>query len=206
MPTDVPWEAPVYQTPVFQASSSPAAPAVRDQGADAARDTWGTKTRTIEARGGFGGPLGYGGLSFEWAPVRWFATGAGAGYLPSGPQFGIMPRLRLPLTPWLAVGFGVPISLGPYIYDARFPQSTDVCSGPNCTYHVTRTWNMAVWGHLEPGVDVRFPNGLQARFYGGGSKVMNPHDATCASNFSYGCPSRAGEERLYGGVALGYAF
>jgi len=65
---------------------------------------------------------------------------------------------------------------------------------------------MAVWGHLEPGVDVRFPNGLQARFYGGGSKVMNPHDATCASNFAYGCPSRAGEERLYGGVALGYAF
>ena len=201
MPTDVPWQA-----PVVQAARSPSAGA-RDQAADSAsRDTWGTRTRTVEARGGLGGPLGYGGVSFEWAPVRWFATGVGGGFLPGGPQLGVMPRLRLPLTSWLAVGFGVPISLGPYIYDARMPQSTDVCSGPSCTYHVTRTWNMAVWGHLEPSVDLRFPNGLQARFYGGGSKVLNPRDATCASSFSFGCPSRIGEERLYGGVALGYAF
>jgi len=153
-----------------------------------------------------GGPLGYGGFSFEWAPVYWFAAAAGVGYLPGGPQVGFIPRLRLPITRFMAVGMGMPFSAGPYVYAESVPVPLDHCASGDCRYKVTRTWEVAYWLHLEPSVDFRLANGLQIRAYGGYSRILNGTDARCETNFSGGCITRAGETKTYGGVALGYAF
>jgi hypothetical protein len=196
---DVPW-----QPPIFQSQSQ-----TKDQSADPeprASDVWAQRPRTIEARGGLGGPFGYGGVAFEWAPRYWFATAAGVGYLPGGPQVGFVPRLRLPITRYLAVGVGFPFSAGPYVYAVSQPVPLDLCPDGSCRYKVTRTWSFAFWAHLEPSVDFRLPNGMQLRVYGGYSKILNGTDATCETNYAGGCATRVGETRTYGGLALGYAF
>jgi hypothetical protein len=199
-PADLPW-----QPQIFQSAPDPA----KDKGQDSAprpKDVWSQRPRTVEARGGIGGPFGYTGVSFEWAPVYWFATAAGVGYLPGGPQVGLVPRLRLPITTFIAVGMGVPFSAGPYVYAESVPMPADVCGGGDCRYRLTRTWEVAYWGHLEPSVDFRLASGLQVRLYGGYSRILNGTDAKCEANFNGGCLTHAGERKTYGGVALGYAF
>jgi hypothetical protein len=106
----------------------------------------------------------------------------------------------------MAVGVGVPFSAGSYMYSASVPIPLDMCPAGDCAYKVTRTWNLAFWGHLEPSIDFRLANGLQLRVYGGYSKILNGTDAHCETNFSGGCLTRAGEEKRYAGIALGYAF
>jgi hypothetical protein len=181
----------------------------RDAASDSAGalGSWGSRPAAVLLHGGSaGGPLGFGGLSFEYAPVPWFIAGAGAGFSGGGPTAAIMPRLRLPLTRWFAIGAGVPVSVGPYVAQVEQPQ---VCTvGCEVGFTTTRTWSMAVWLHLEPNIELRLPMvpAMALRLYGGGSFLVNPHDDRCTSTLSNGCPSSIGEQTWYGGVAMGYAW
>jgi hypothetical protein len=180
----------------------------RDHSLDAApsSDPWDTRPRSLMLAGGAGGgPLGYGGLAFDWAPTRWLVFGAGGGYSGSGITGAIMPRLRLPLTRWFAVGFGVPFSAGPYEYVAQAPESCPF-AGCSVAYKTTRTWDIAFWLHLEPNIEFRLPSGIALRLYAGRSSILNAHGDVCTSTLTGGCPSDLGETKYYGGVALGYAF
>jgi hypothetical protein len=183
--------------------------AQRDQAADSApsaADSWATRKKAIMLQGGApGGPLGYGGASFEFAPVPWFVAGAGGGFSPSGPTGAIWPRLRLPLTHWFAVGFGVPFSFGPY---EALVQQSPRCSVAGCpvAFKTTRSWDMAAWVNIEPNVEFRLPHGLALRVLGGESLLVNRHDDRCSSTLANGCPSSIGEKRWYGGFAIGYAW
>jgi hypothetical protein len=169
-------------------------------------DTWSSRRRTIAVSGGSaGGPLGYGGAVFEYAPSRYFVAGAGSGIGPGGVTAAILPRLRLPLTRFLAIGFGLPFSGGPYEYSQHVAeQCTQVGCGPG--YRTTRDWNLAFFVHVEPNVEFRFRSGIALRLYGGESVIVNPHDDKCTSTLASGCPSSIGEKTFYGGLAVGYAF
>ncbi len=179
----------------------------RDQAQDSAigPDPFTRKSTASLAGGSGGGPLGFGGFSFEYAPTKYTVLGAGAGISSSGITAAFMPRLRLPVTRWLAFGFGVPYSLGPYSYGEQVP---DTCKIAGCAvgYRTTREWTLAHWAHLEPNIELRIPNGLTFRFYGGRSFILNAHDDECKSTLANGCPSNHGQTRWYGGLALGYSF
>jgi len=170
-------------------------------------DPWKSRPFSMNAVGGSpGGPLGYGGLAFEWAPTRYTVLGAGAGFNGTGPVGAFMPRLRIPLNHWVAVGMGFPLSLGPYEYVMT---TSDQCGGAGCEIasRTTRQWTIAFWGHLEPNVEFRLGNGgLALRIFGGPSMVLNNRSDRCTSTLAAGCPSTLGEQRIYGGFALGYAW
>ena len=169
-------------------------------------DSWSSRRRTVSVAGGSGGgPLGYGGLTFEYAPTRWFVAGAGGGVTGTGATGALLPRLRFPITRWLAPGIGLPFSAGPYEYVAQAPEQCAL-AGCGTGFRTTRSWSLAFWGHIEPNVEVRFPNGITMRMSVGYSALLNNHDDRCTSTLMGGCPSSLGERRWYGGVAFGYAF
>ena len=169
-------------------------------------DSWSTRKRTISAAGGSGGgPLGYGGLTFEYAPTRWFVAGAGGGVTGTGATGALLPRLRFPITRWLAPGIGLPFSAGPYEYVAQAPEQCAL-AGCGTGFRTTRSWSLAFWGHIEPNIELRFPNGITMRTSVGYSMLLNNHDDRCTSTLAAGCPSSLGERRWYGGIAFGYAF
>lgn len=181
----------------------------KDKGVESAPrpDPWTTRKRTISLQGGApGGPTGLAGLSFEYAPVKWVVLGAGGGWSPDGGARGaFMPRLRLPLNRWFAVGMGFPLALGPYTF---IHQQEEQCEYAGCStgFRTTRTWSLAVWGHLEPNVEIRISPEIALRLYGGHSRLLNGESDRCVSTLAGGCPSTLGETRWYGGVALGYAW
>lgn len=168
-------------------------------------EPWGTRPRQLNVVGGYGGPLGFGGLSFEWAPIKYLVLGAGAGFTGAGIGGALLPRLRLPLNRRVAVGLGLPFSLGPYEYVADVKEQ---CQFAGCSigFKTTRTWPIAFWGHLEPNVEVRITNALALRGFGGASVVLNDASDRCTSTLPNGCPSQLGERRYYGGLALGLAW
>jgi hypothetical protein len=184
--------------------------APRDAASDSmsALGSWGSRPAAVLLQGGSaGGPLGYGGLSFEYAPVPWFVVGGGGGFSGAGATAALMPRLRLPLTRWLAIGAGLPLSAGPYV--ARLEQA-QACADTGCeiAFTTTRTWSIAVWLHVEPTIELRLPRApaMALRLYGGESFILNTRDDRCSSTLSNGCPSSIGERTWYGGVAIGYAW
>ena len=173
---------------------------LRDSAAQgAANDTWTTRRNSVVASGATGGPLGYGGLSYEYAPWRYFVLGGGAGFQPGGGTAAFTWRLRLPLTRFLAVGMGAPLSTGPYQWVGSTPTAEGLA-------HITRTWSWATWVHIEPSLELRAQNGLVVRVYGGRSFVLDPSDGLCTSDVSGACPSHGGETSWYGGIAAGLAF
>jgi hypothetical protein len=171
-----------------------------------AEDSWSTRPRTVSLQGGApGGPTGVAGLSLEYAPIKYVVLGGGGGWAPEGPRFAFMPRLRLPLSKRFAIGVGFPISAGPYQYTAS---QIDQCPFANCStgFKTTRTWDIAVWGHLEPNLEIRVTPAVALRLYAGYSRVLNDKSDVCVSSLSNGCPSELGEQKWYGGLALGYAW
>jgi hypothetical protein len=181
----------------------------KDKGVESApaADTWTSRPRTINLQGGApGSPIGVAGLSFEYAPIKYLVLGAGGGYSPDGGMRGaFMPRLRLPLSRRFAVGLGTPFALGPYQFTAS---QVEQCPYAGCStgYRTTRTWTMAAWGHIEPNVELRVVGAVALRFYGGYAQLLNAQGDQCVSTVANGCPSRIGETKLYGGLALGYAW
>ena len=168
-------------------------------------DPWSTRKASILASGATGGPLGYGGLSFEYAPSRYLVLGAGAGIQPGGATGALTWRLRLPINRWVAVGFGVPMSTGPYQWTGSYVTEGD-CAGGVCSSKVTRTWGWTTWVHLEPSVEFRIGEGIALRVYGGRSIMVDPSSGVCQSDAPGGCPSSGGETAWYAGIAAGVAF
>lgn len=181
----------------------------KDKGVESVpENTWETRKKQVSIMGGSpGSPLGVVGLGFEYAPTKYTVLGAGAGLSPDGGFRGsFMPRLRLPLNRIFAVGFGFPVTLGPYEYSERVPEQ---CQYAGCStgYRTTRSWPLAVWGQLEPNVEFRIgSSGVALRLYGGYARVLNDEGDRCVSTLSQGCPSKLGEQKWYGGLALGYAW
>lgn len=186
--------------------TGPSTVIARDAAGDAQADPWASHGRVASASGATGGPLGYAGISFEVAPWRWLVLGGGAGVQPGGGTIAFTWRLRLPITRWFAVGFGVPVSAGPYQWvGSEVPAGG--CSEVNpCPARFTRTWDAAAWFHLEPSVELRVRGGLALRIFGGRSQMFNGAAGVCASASGVGCPSRDGEVQAYAGLAVGYAF
>jgi hypothetical protein len=180
----------------------------KDQAADSATepDPWTTRKRTVSLQGGApGGPTGIAGFTFEYAPIKNLVLGTGAGWSPEGVRGAFLPRLRLPLNRRFAVGMGLPLSFGPYEFTESLRQQCDYV-GCGVGFRTTRTWPLAFWGHLEPNVEIRLNGGLALRLYGGYSRVLNDQSDHCVSTLANGCPSSIGEQRWYGGLALGYAW
>jgi hypothetical protein len=169
-------------------------------------DPWSSRPRGVNISGGpSGGPLGYGGLSFEYAPTRYTVFEVGAGVAPHGPAGAFMPRLRLPLNRIFAVGFGLPFSMRPYEYVA---QAAEQCPLVGCQtgFRTVRSWDIAFWGHIQPNLEIRVAPMLALRLYGGYSMVLNDKADRCTSTLAGGCPSQLGETMWYGGFGLGYAW
>jgi hypothetical protein len=168
-------------------------------------DPWTNRKKTIALQGGVpGGPIGALGVTFEYAPIKYIVLGAGAGWA-GNPRGALMPRLRLPLNRWIAVGFGLPFSIGPYEFSLA---QTEQCQWAGCAtaFRTTRSWTMAAWGHLEPNVEFRLNGGLALRVAGGHSRVLNSESDRCTSTLAMGCPSSIGEQKWYGNIAVGYAW
>lgn len=181
----------------------------KDKGVESPQtaDPWTTRPRTISLQGGApGAPVGVVGLTFEYAPIKYLVLGTGGGWAPDGgPRGAFMPRLRLPLNNFFAIGLGTPLALGPYQFTHNQPEQ---CQDAGCSvaFRTTRTWTMAVWGHLEPNVEFRISSALALRVYGGYGRLLNTTSDQCTSTLSNGCPSRIGEDKYYGGVGVGYAW
>lgn len=180
----------------------------KDKGLESepAEDSWSTRKKTISLAGGApGGPTGVAGLTFEYAPSRYFVLGTGGGWAPEGPRGAFMPRLRLPLNHHVAIGMGFPISAGPYQYSL---EQREQCEFAGCAtpFKTTRTWAIAVWGHIEPNIEIRITPAAALRLYGGYARVLNDTSDRCDSTLPSGCPSSIGEDRFYGGFSLGYAW
>jgi hypothetical protein len=169
------------------------------------QDTWSTRRAAISAGAATGGPLGYGGLSFEYAPWRYLVLGGGVGFQPGGGTGAFTWRLRLPINRVVAIGLGAPLSTGPYEWVGAYVPP-DGCSSGTCPARVTRTWSWAAWVHVEPSIELRPAGGLALRIYGGRSFVLDPADGICASSAPGACPSRGGETQWYAGITAGLAF
>jgi hypothetical protein len=177
----------------------------QDSTSQGTADTWTTRRAAISANGATGGPLGYGGLSFDYAPWRYLVLGGGVGVQPGGGTGAFTWRLRLPINNFVAVGFGAPLSTGPYQWVGSY-LTNDVCGAGACSYKVTRTWSWATWVHIEPSVELRTGKWLALRVYGGRSFMVAPADGVCWSDAAGGCPSTGGETQWYAGIAAGAAF
>lgn len=170
-------------------------------------DSWSTRKRAVSLFGGApGSPLGVVGLTLEYAPIKYLVLGAGGGFAPDGGLRGsFMPRVRLPLNRWFAVGFGTPFTVGPYEYSFRQPE---ICQFAGCSvgYRTTRSWGIAAWGQLEPNVEFRVSSAVALRIFGGYARVLNDESDRCTSTLARGCPSTLGEQKIYGGISAGYAW
>lgn len=181
----------------------------KDKGVESVQEnTWETKKKQVNLMGGSpGSPAGIVGLGFEYAPTKYTVLGVGGGWAPDGGLRGtFMPRLRLPLNRFFAIGMGFPLTLGPYEYSQRVPEQ---CQFAGCStgYRTTRSWDIALWGQLEPNVEFRIgSSGMALRVFGGWAAVMNNESDTCKSTLSHGCPSTIGEQKWYGGLAIGYGW
>ena len=171
------------------------------------QDSWSTRKKQINLMGGSpGSPAGIVGFSFEYSPIKYVVLGAGGGFSPDGGLRGtFMPRFRLPLNRWFAVGMGFPLTLGQYEYSEK---TQDECSYSGCTgaSRTTRSWSLAAWGQLEPNVEFRVGFGLALRVFGGYARVLNDDDDRCTSSMLRGCPSTIGNQKIYGGLSLGYGW
>jgi hypothetical protein len=202
----LPWESSARADgPLLPPLSAPSL--LKDSASDGTvQDTWSNHRASVSAGGATGGPLGYAGLSFEYAPWRYLVLGGGAGLQPGGATGAFTWRLRLPLNQFAAIGLGAPLSTGPYEWVGAYVPPDGCASGGSCPFKVTRTWSWATWVHIEPSLELRAKNGLALRVYGGRSFVLDPLDGVCSSAATGACPSRGGETQWYAGFTAGLAF
>lgn len=157
----------------------------------------------LEAHGGLGTPLGYGGLAIDAQYKALSLTlGVGAGF--EGTQQSAMLRVEpLRFKPRrngdnhrIGIYLGAGVSFGPHENGSPL--------GP-----YRAAWDMAYWVNGELGVQTRFVSGFTARGYFGVSRIINRDSAvlTC----SYNCDTAIPEEEVYwtlpyAGIAVGYDF
>ncbi len=147
-------------------------------------------------------PAGTWSAELEWAQTRYTALGVGVGLAPAGPQVAVMPRLLSPLGDRLALGFGLGVSEGRYVWEGTDALGR-ACTTATCVAGV-RQWERAVWGNLEVSLEERRAWGLAWRLYGGGGRLLNPGDGVCASD-ARSCTRESGVTVVFGGLSLGFA-
>lgn len=147
-------------------------------------------------------PAGTWSGEIEWAQTRYTALAVGVGLAPSGPQISVMPRLLSPLGERLALGVGLGVSEGRFLWEGTDALGR-ACTGSTCVAGV-RQWERAVWGNVELSLEERRAWGLAWRVYGGGGRLLNPGDGRCISD-ARSCTRESGVTVVFGGLSLGFA-
>ncbi len=106
----------------------------------------------MELRFGLSAPLGFVGLAIDGSPFPFLGLNAGVGLGAQGVQYAASGRIRpfrfghtVHIAPYLGGGG----SAGPYAqYD-----TSGILDGDPVTLQYQ--WDMAIWGNLEAGVDMR---------------------------------------------------
>lgn len=147
------------------------------------------------------GPFGVLGVGIDVAPSRYLAIEAGTGIDFDGPQLGIWPRLRLPLSRGFAVSAGPSLAVGRYDADDDCFACVDrQYEGPY------RYWDPAIVGGMLGAVEGRTESGFSWRVYLGVAHVLNESDVECTQpDPETGCAGGL-TEYVYLGGAFGYAF
>src|SRR5439155_5961859 len=100
------------------------------------------------------------------SPTICRARGSCRRWIPLGNR-GIRPRTRRETA---TLG---PRGRAPSVSRAAQAQEQCALAGCGTGYRTTRSWSLAFWGHLEPNVEVRFPNGVTLRLLAGYSAILN---------------------------------
>ena len=162
--------------------------------ADAPPDVWHSQHMTLEAHVGAATPYGMAALALDFSPFSWISLNIGGGAGMDGAQVGGMVRLRIPMgafAPTLSAG----TSYGSFKEYGGFFD------------HVRRSVDWAMWINGDLGLEYRWSNGARLRAYGGMAQTQRAVDCRVEDG-GYGsgsCDGR-GIEKVYGGVALGWAF
>jgi hypothetical protein len=183
-------------------SSSAARGAERATLAHAEEGPWMARPVAITMSFGPRTPAGTWAAELEWATTRWTALSIGVGLAPSGPQVAVMPRLFSPLGERLALGVGIGVSEGRYVWEGTDALGRTCTATSNCSAGV-REWSRAIWGNAELSLEERRAWGLAWRLYGGGGRILNPGDGQCASDKN--CTKDSGTTVVFGGLAIGFA-
>lgn len=163
---------------------------------------WTTRPVAFTMSFGPRSPAGTWSGEIEWAQTRYTALAVGVGLAPSGPQVSVMPRLLSPLGERLALGVGLGVSEGRFLWEGTDALGR-ACNGGTCVPGV-RQWARAVWGNVELSLEERRAWGLAWRVYGGGGRLLNPGDGVCLSD-ARSCSRDSGVTVIFGGLSLGFA-
>ena len=156
---------------------------------------------------GMGTPYGGAGLAFDVIPTDWLALEAGVGTNGEGPEFAVMPRLRLPITAqaYLTAGTGVSFDTR-YVGHvsngaAGFEQIFEGIAEGSTSYAV---WSPAYFWNAELGAE-RVDGSFITRGYLGYARVLNAASYTCTAG-DFACSPQKAQSLIYLGFALGYVF
>jgi len=156
---------------------------------------------------GMGTPYGGAGLAFDVIPTDWLALEAGVGTNGEGPEFAVMPRLRLPITAqgYLTASTGVSLDTRYVGHEsngaAGFEQVFEGIAEGTTSYAV---WSPAYFWNAELGGE-REDNRFITRFYLGYARILNASSYTCTEGY-FPCSPQKAQSLIYLGFALGYAF
>ncbi len=182
----VPARAEAAEAPIARAPSKPTDP------------LW-ARPLAFDVHGGVGTPLGFGGMSIDLAPVRWFVVSGGLGAGKGGMQEAAMARFRAPMGHF-AFSLGGGMSTG--AYDAS--DTNPFGAGEN--WH----WKRAFWANGEASIEFRDHTGVELRAYVGWAHLANPVADGCETGGGRTCSNAAGGLLVtsfpYAGLAAGYAF
>lgn len=157
-------------------------------------EVWTTQYVTVEAHLGAVTPYGMAGLALDFSPLPWVSLNVGGGAGLDGAQVGGMVRLRFPMgsfAPTISAG----TSFGSFKeYGGLF-------------HHVRRSVDWAMWINGDLGLEYRWSNGARLRAYGGMAQTQRAVDCRVEDGgYGSGACDGRGIEKVYGGLALGYAF
>lgn len=184
-------------------------------------DVW-SKTFAVAATLGLGTPVGYYGLSLEWAPHPAFVVSLGAGQgsgrlyaprtcMPSGyagvcgddwtgrMQYSALARVRVWRSDHSAIALGAGPSMGGYSW-------TELTTDEPAHKSAARAW----WWNVELSREWRAGWGASARVFVGYAWMLNPGDLLCVEtgvNDGHCQAAHGGDGRslLYLGGSLGWA-
>jgi hypothetical protein len=183
------------------------------------RTSWTGDRLALLAHIGIGAPGGALGADLDIAPIPYFAVAASSGISFGGPQFALMPRLRIPVGDRASrqrtfLTFGAGPSFGRYVNGSENAGlgCLLLCAlEQNGESKATQTFEHARWYNLELGLDAY---GREGRGYLrttlGYGWISNDHDYTCRSRDSGyppggGCDRRSGQALAFFTLAYGFA-
>ncbi len=155
---------------------------------------WTQQHMTLEAHLGASTPYGIAALALDFSPFSWISLNVGGGAGLDGAQVGGMVRLRIPIGPFAPTLSGG-TSFGSFKEYGGF------------FHHVQRSVDWAMWINGDLGLEYRWSNGARLRAYGGMAQTQRAVDCRVEDGgYGSGACDGRGIEKVYGGLALGYAF